>query len=100
MSSQRASDTPSILIRRAYTRLREWYQSNARRLLGLAPQGSSRAQAIAKSLSAIEALPPESTLTDLEIRVVLFEVTSGIFSWSYWDKIDDRGIYEFVASTL
>lgn len=94
------SATPSELIRRVYARLREWYQANARKLLDLAAPGTKRAEAIKKSLPAIDGLPPEYELTDLEVRVVLFAVTSGSLNWSYWDTCDDRAIYEMVASAL
>lgn len=91
---------PPDPLREVYARLRDWYQANARDLLDRAPPGSKRAEAIRKSLPAINGLPPADELTDLEVRVVLFQVTSGVLNWSYWDTIDDRAIYELVASTL
>ena len=90
----------SDLIRRTYATLREWYQTNATRLLDLAPKSSGRATSIAKSLPAIQALPPEPALSDLEIRVVLFQVTSGVLNWSSWDSVDGRAVCELVSSTL
>ena len=100
MGLDSGADAASDLIRATYSQLRNWYQANAQTLLDSAPPASRRAESIVKSLPVIDALPPESDLTDLEIRVVFFEVVYGVLAWSYWDKIGDRSVYELVASTL
>lgn len=87
-------------VRATYEELRAWYQANAAQLLEQTPAKSPRTAAISKSLPLILALPPETELSDLEVRVVLFQVTGGTLNWSYWDRVRGRTAFERVATAL
>ena len=64
----------------AYSKVREWYQSNGAKAAGLGPNNDEYAR---RSEALIRALPSPSATSDLEKRVVLQEIICGLLEWGY-----------------
>lgn len=90
-----APDDPKparITIREAYTKIREWYQTNTVRFIGSPPEivrvgyftiARDYSSAAEASLDLVENLPEEKDLTDVEIKAVLVEVIIGKLECAY-----------------
>ena len=73
------SKPKDMSLPQAYENIRRWYTQNLS-LLQKRPGGVEYAK---QSEALIKALPPASTLNDLEIRAVLGEVIYGNLEWAY-----------------
>ena len=78
--------------KKAYIRIRAWYQSNKAELSRLAKR---RDNYISRSVTLIDALPPVSSVTFLEIRAVFREVLSGLLEWAYHDSDGEYKMSEY-----
>jgi hypothetical protein len=85
-------------LRAAYEALRLWFREQSQSLADASRPSSSRAASIERSLPTIRLLLPEQELSDLEIRVVLFQISAGTLSWSGWDTIQGMSVRQFLGS--
>lgn len=61
----------------AYSKIRQWYQSNVQQAIELGNDYGRRSAAL------INALPATSATTDLEKRAIFQEVISNLLEWGY-----------------
>jgi hypothetical protein len=69
-----------ISIDDAYNRVKAWHQANLAKLRG----GDEKYRK--NSAALIRALPPRSTVTDIEIRAVFQEIIMGLLEWAYHES--------------
>jgi hypothetical protein len=90
---------PNVSLREAYEKIRSWYrrripQASLREILSYYPSY------FLQSISLIETLPPASSLSDLEIRVVLEEVLRGALEWGYHGYDGEYEMAQYVYAAL
>jgi len=78
-----------ISVKRAYSKIRQWYQAN----IDIARQHNNDEE-YNRYIALIDALPPASKLSDLEMIAILAEVRFGILEWAYHQS---DGEYEMGA---
>ncbi len=79
----------------AYKKIQSWYSAN----LALLKQSNASEDYKQKSAEIINALPPASSLNELEIRAILGEVVYGYLEWGFHqaDEQFKMGAYAFGA---
>lgn len=82
-----------------YDALRTWYRGNIDAALLEAGQHSS-SEYMDRSAKLIRALPPSSSMSDLEIRRVVDEVIQNKLEWGYWREDSQAYMISYARAIL
>lgn len=84
----------NISMAEAYSKIRDWYQSNVQRVKDRDDDYGRRSAAL------IQALPPVSATTDLEKRAIFEQVISNLLEWGYTDSDGNYKMFEYARGAV
>lgn len=83
-----------------YEALRNWYRSNVGSAMAEAHRHNSSSDYMDRSARLIQALPPSSSISKLEIRRVVDEVISNKLEWGYWREDEQAYLISYARAIL
>lgn len=83
-----------------YDVLRNWYRQNIDSAMAEAKTQNPISNYMVRSSRLIQALPPSSSVSELEIRRIVDEVIAGKLEWGYWRENDQAYMISYARAIL